>query len=203
MRLVVVAAAALAVIAGCGDDGATGGAAAGGAGSGGAPSEWASYCAEVYCPQRAEQAAATGCDPDEQCEVGCEVLAKDCHPEVQALQACAADAELTCYATDEGSTVDVVPGQCAAELNALYLCAEGSCDAFDDAPCSALTCDDGSIIRHCDGGACSASAVTSCDEQRACTSEDFTEVCPTIACQSAAQQGCLPSGFCQVSCEQG
>lgn len=199
MRLVIVTAAALAVIAGCGDDTATGGAAAGGAG-GGAPNEWATYCADVYCPQRAQQAIDTGCDADAECELGCEVLAAGCHPEIEAVQACALTAELQCYPEDEGTTVDVVPGQCAAELNALLLCAEGGCDPFDDAPCSALTCETSTIIRHCDGGVCSASAATSCDEARACTSDDFTEVCPTIACDNAAQQGCLPSGFCQVSC---
>ena len=193
VRVLVVAAVAF---AGCGDDAAVGGAAAGGSGAGGAPDEWAAYCAEVYCPQRVEQAESAGCEPDQQCELGCEVLAEGCHPEIEVVQACAVDAELQCYP----GGVDVVPGECAAELNALYLCAEGSCEAFDDAQCSALTCDDGSIVRHCDGGVCSASAATACDEARACTSQDFTDVCPTIACDGAAQQGCLPSGFCQVSC---
>lgn len=194
MRFTVVA-VVLASLAGCGDDGA-----AGGAGAGGAPSEWATYCAEVYCPQRAEQAEAAGCEPDEQCELGCEVLVEDCHPEIQAVQVCAADAELQCYPGVEGTRVDLVPGECAAELNALYLCAEGGCNAFDDATCSPLTCEDETILRFCDAGACSSSAATACDAARACTDEDFTNACPTIACDGLPQQGCLPSGFCQVSC---
>lgn len=200
-HLLAAAAVMLASIAGCGDDSATGGSAAGGAGVGGAADAWATYCAEVYCPQRAEQAAETGCDPDAQCELGCEVLAEECHPQIEAVQACAATAELACYDTPDGARVDVAAGECAAELNDLYLCDSGPCDAFDDAPCSALTCADGTILRHCDAGSCSANATSACDDARPCTSENFVDVCPTIGCDGSAEQGCLPSGFCQVSCE--
>lgn len=197
MRTVGVTVAMLASLAGCGDDGSAGGAGTGG----GAPNEWATYCAEVYCPQRAEQAAATGCDSDPQCEAGCELLAEECHPQVEAVQVCAASATLQCYETPDGPRVDLSPGQCAAELNDLFLCDEGACNTFDDAPCAPLECEDGSIVRYCDAGACSSSAASACDDMRACTTDDFVDVCPTIACDGASQQGCLPSGLCQVSCE--
>jgi hypothetical protein len=194
-----LAVAVLASLAGCGDDSAVGGGPAGGGGEGGAD-PWEAYCTEVYCPQRTAQAAATGCDPDPECELGCLVLAPNCRPEIQAVQACAETAALQCYPAQEGTKVDVSPGECASELNALNQCAEGACEAFDDAPCSALACEDDTILRFCEAGVCSSTATSACDAERACTSEDFVDTCPTIACDGGVQQGCLPAGFCQVTC---
>jgi len=184
----------------CGDDSGAGGA----GGSGGAEVSWETYCAETYCPQRAQQAEETLCDDDVLCEAGCEILGEACQPEVMAIADCAQTAELQCYDAAEGGTrVDLAPGACAAELNAYNLCEVGPCDAFDDAPCSPLACPDDTVVRLCEAGVCSADAADACDAARPCIAENFADVCPTLACDGASEQGCTPEGFCQRLCGSG
>ena len=167
--------------------------------AGGALDDWAVLAPTCTAPSAPSRSADAGCDADRNASSAARCWQR-LQPRDRGSPSLRASAELQCYPAAEGTRVDLAPGECASELNTLYLCVEGGCDAFDDAPCSPLTCGDDTILRFCDAGACSSSAASACDAARACTAEDFTDVCPTIACDGAAQQGCLPSGFCQISC---
>ncbi|APR87827.1 hypothetical protein A7982_13176 [Minicystis rosea] len=162
---------------------------------------WETYCAETYCPLREKQAADTGCDMDPTCYQGCLAL-ESCADAVKALAECSKTAKLACYQDSpvQPSRVDLALGECTSASNVQHACLHGPCDPLTDSECAPVACPDGTFARLCKSGTCVEDPSVVCAPTTACTSADFTDVCPSLLCDGGIEQQCTTGGVCRVAC---